>query len=366
MKFLTKRVFSLGLIVLIHVTFSIALIMAWTIIKRDWDFSVTSFSNEKFYVVGDPERFSVVALAIGALFKYLHFSHLTLYLLNTLLSAITVIVFFNMACVCLERKLSLYITAIFAFNPEFVFYNNFVLKENIIILTIVVVMYFFFKALATNSLGYKMLFCFLLLLVPLLRKPLVLIGLLPIVFLPKCTRKLILLSGIVAACGLLLYIVRLCWTSSVGDYGATKIVLKSMYGAPTAIKFSTVFSTPALLAEYLFRSFLYYIRPGWSAGMKLNSFLVPYTLLTVYLFMASLRYRHFLSPADRRAYLAIVMIIIGMSIVFIIYDPIERYRYSVYQFGFTLLVLNLRGYQERIRPCVDTAELQAGLECATA
>lgn len=354
------------MIILIHVAFSITLIMAWTIIKRGWDFSVTSFSNENFYITGGPDDFSIVAIVIGILFKYLHFNHLSFYLFNTLLSAVTVIVFFNMARVCLERKLSLYITAIFAFNPEFVFYNNFILKENIIILTIVVVMYFFFKALATNSLSYKVLFCLLLPLVPLLRKPLVLVGLLPIVFLPKCTRKLVLVSGIIATCGLLFYILRLCWTSNIGDYGATKIVLENIYGSPTAVPFSAVFGTPALLAEYLFRSFLYYIRPGWSAGMKLNSFLVPYTLLTVYLFMASLRYRHFLSPIDRRVYLAIVLIIIGVSLVIIIYDPIERYRYSVYQFGFTLFVLNLRGYQERIRPCVDTAELQAGIECATA
>jgi len=125
------------MIVLIHVAFSIALIMAWTIIKRNWDFSVTSFSNENFYRVGGPDHFSLAAVAIGAMFKYLHFNHLTFYLFNTFLSAVTVIVFFSMARTCLDRKLSLYITAIFAFNPEFVFYNNFVLKENALILIII-------------------------------------------------------------------------------------------------------------------------------------------------------------------------------------------------------------------------------------
>ena len=227
-------------------------------------------------------------------------------------------------------------------------------------------MYLFFKAMATNSLRYKILFILLLPLVPLLRKPLVLMGLLPIVFLPKCTKKLILISGIAVAGGLLFYILQLCWTADVGDYGATKIILKDIYGAPTIIKLCTIFLTPSLLVEYLFRSTLYYIRPGWSAGMKFNSFLVPYTLFTVYIFIASFRYRHFLSPIDRRVYLTIALIIIGVSIVFIVYDPIERYRYSVYQLGFTLIILNLRGYQKRIDsyPCPVTAKMQATVEHA--
>jgi hypothetical protein len=360
MKFLTKKVFSPGMIVLIHVAFSIALIMAWTVIKRGWDFSVTSFSNENFYRTGGPDHFSLAAVGIGVMFKYLHFNHLTFYLFNTFLSAMTVIMFFNMAHTCLDRKLSLYITAVFAFNPEFVFYNNFVLKENIIILAIVVIMYLFFKALATNSLGYKILFCLLLPLVPVLRKPLVLMVLLPIVFLPKCTKKLILISGIAATSCVIIYLLQLCWTVDIGNYGATKTILKDIYGAPTTIKLCTIFLTPSLLAEYLFRSTLYYIRPGWSAGMKFNSFLVPYTLIAVYIFIASLRYRHFLSPTYSRVYLTIFLIIIGTSLVLIIYDPIERYRYSVYQFGFTLLILNLRGYQEYINSYLHpaTTEMQ--------
>jgi len=346
MKFLTKKVLSPGMIVLTHIAFSIALIMAWTVVKRGWDFSVTSFSNENFYMAGGPDHFSLAAVAIGAMFKYLHFNHLAFYLFNTFISAVTVIVFFNMARTCLDRKLSLYITAIFALNPEFVFFNNFVLKENIIILAIVVVMYLFFKALATDSLRYKILFCLLLPLILLLRKPLVLMGILPIVFLPKCTRKLILISGIAVASYVLIYLLRLCWTSNLGDYGVTKIIIEDMYGAPAIVKFYKIFGTPTLLVEYLFRSTLYYIRPGWSAGAKFNSFLVPYTLIAVYIFIASLRYRHFLSHIYRNAYLTIALIIIGTSLILIVYDPIERYRYSIYQFGFTLLILNLRGYQE--------------------
>jgi hypothetical protein len=354
------------MIVLTHIAFSIALIMAWTVIKRGWDFSVTSFSNENFYTAGGPDHFSLAAVAIGAMFKYLHFNHLAFYLFNTFISAVTVIVFFKMARMCLDRKLSLYITAVFALNPEFVFFNNFVLKENIIILAIVIVMCLFFKALAMDSLRYKIFFCLLLPLVPLLRKPLVLMLILPIVFLPKCTKKLILVSGIAATSCVLIYLLQLCWTADIGNYGATKSILKNIYGAPTTVKLCTIILTPSLLVEYFFRSTLYYIRPGWSAGVKFNSFLVPYTLIAVYIFIASLRYRHFLSPIYRNVYLTIALIIIGTSLILIIYDPIERYRYSIYQFGFTLLILNLRGYQEHHKSnlCPRPAEMRS-LEPAT-
>jgi hypothetical protein len=121
MKFLTKKVFSLGTIILLHVTFSVALIMSCTIIKRGWDFSVTSFGNESFYIAGGPARFDMAAVVIGALFEHLNFSHLTFYLFNVLLSSLTVFIFFNLARTCLTRKLSLYLTAIFAFNPELAF-----------------------------------------------------------------------------------------------------------------------------------------------------------------------------------------------------------------------------------------------------
>ena len=87
---------------------------------------------------------------------------MTFYLFNVIVSATTVIVFFYLAMICLDRKLTLYVTAIFAFNPEFAFYNNFVLKENLLILILVVAMYCFFKALETNNFIYKILFLFLL------------------------------------------------------------------------------------------------------------------------------------------------------------------------------------------------------------
>jgi len=158
-----------------------------------------------------------------------------------------------------------------------------------------------------------------------------------------------------------------CWASHLGNYGATRIILEKMYGVPTLVTFGEILSSPSLFAYYYLRSFLYYIRPGWSAGMKFNSFLVPYTLIVVYIFIASLRYRHFLSPIYRKVYLTIALIIIGTSLLIIIYDPIERYRYSVYQFGFTLLILNLRGYQEHINSylCPATAEMQAAAEHVT-
>lgn len=355
MKFLTKKVFALGTIILLHVAFSVALIMAWTIIKRGWDFSMTSFGDESFYIAGGPGRFNIAAIVIGALFKYLHFNHLAFYLFNILLSTTTVVVFFNLARTCLTRKLSLYVTAIFAFNPEFVFYNNFVVKENMLILVIVVAMYFFFKALATNLLGYKILFCLFLPLITLIREPLVLMGFLSLALLTKSRRRLVILAGSAAAFGLL-YLMReqsielfkAHWTSHLGNYGITKFLLKDIYGVPTVITFCTLFSSPALLAEYLFRSFLFYIRPGWSAGIKFNTFLVPYTLFVVYVFIASFPYRKYLASTYRTAYLLIALTVILISLVLIIYNPVERYRYSVYQLGFSLLILNLRGYQEHI------------------
>jgi len=376
MKFLTKRVFSLGTIIWLHVSFSVALIMVWTIVKRGWDFSVTSFSSESFYVSGGGAgRFDAAAAVISAMFKYLDFNHLTFYLLNILISVTTVIVFYHLARTCLDRKLCLYATAVFAFNPELAFYNNFVLKENALTLIIVVAMYLFFKALATDWSGYKVLFCLLLPLIALIREPLILMGFLPLALLPKTTRRLILLSGMAAAF-VLLYLTRqqcteLCksyWVSHIGSYGATKAIFEDIYGYPTTVTFGTLFSSPALLAEYLLRSFLYYVRPGWSAGVKLNSFLIPYTLFVVYVFVASFPYRKFLAPAYRTAYSFIVSVVIMVSLLIIIYDPIERYRYSVYQMGFTLLVLNFRGYQERVchAPCTAAVGSQATVECATA
>jgi hypothetical protein len=375
MKFLTKKVFSLGTIIWLHVSFSVALIMAWTIVKRGWDFSVTSFSNERFYVAGGPGTFNAAAVAIGAMFRYLHFNHLTFYLFNVLVSAATVIVFFHLARTCLDRKLALYVTAIFAFNPELAFYNNFVLKENLLILVIVAAMYCFFKALATNGPLYKILFFLLLPLIALMREPLILMGFLVLALLPKTTRRLTLLSGMAAALALV-YVTRaqcmeLCksyWESHIGFYGVTTVIFEDIYGYPTGVTFGTLFSSPALLAEYLLRSFLYYVRPGWSAGVKLNSFLVPYTLFVVYVFVASFPYRKFLTPAYRTAYAFIASVVIMTSLLIIIYDPVERYRYSVYQLGFTLMVLNFRGYQERVgpAPCAASAGSHARVECATA
>ncbi|MGD2095006.1 MAG: glycosyltransferase family 39 protein [Phycisphaerales bacterium] len=353
MKFLTKKVFSLGTIIGLHVNFSVVLIMAWTIIKRGWDFSVTSFSNESFYMAGGRGRFNIAAVVIGALFKYLHFNHLTFYLFNILLSSFTIFVFFNLARTCLNRRHSLYLTAIFAFNPEFTFYNNFVLKENMLIMVIIIAMYFFFKALTTDLLTYKVVFCLLLPLIFLVREPLVLMSFLPLALLPKSQRKLVVLSGIAIACVLLYMSREQCvemlknyMSSHLGNYGITKALLENIYGVPTLITFGELFSSPALFAGYFLRSFLRYIRPGWSQGVKLNLFLIPYTLFVVYVFIASLPYRKFLTSTYRTAYFLIALIIILVSLVIIIYDPVVRYRYSVYQLGFVLLVLNLRGYQE--------------------
>jgi hypothetical protein len=77
---------------------------------------------------------------------------------------------------------------------------------------------------------------------------------------------------------------------------------------------------------------------------------VPYTLFVVYVFAASFPYRKYLASAYRTAYFFIGMAIILASLIIIIYDPVERYRYSVYQLGFTLLILNLKGYQEYHSP----------------
>jgi len=356
MKFLPKKVFSLGTIVWLHVSFSVALILAWTIIKRGWDFRVTSFPNEGFYMSGGPNVFNLAAVVIGAMFQYLHFNHLTFYLFNVLISSIAVICFFHLARTCLDRKFALYVTAIFAFNPELAFYNNFVLKENLLILVIVVAMYCFFKALATNELIYKILFLILLPLIGLLREPLVLMGLLPLAFFRKPTRRLVLFSGIAAAFGLLYLmreqagtLIRAYWASHTGYYGATKAISEDIYGVPTSVTFGEVFSSPALFTEYFFRSFLYYIRPGWNAGLKLNSALIPYTLFVIYVFIASFPFRKYLVSIYRTAYVLIALIVIALSVILILYDPIERYRYSVFQLAFTLLVLNLKGYQERLR-----------------
>ena len=329
--------------------------MSWTIIKRGFDFSVASFGDESFYIAGGPGRFNIAAVVIGTLFKHLYFNHLAFYLLNTLMSTATVVVFFYLARSCLSRKIALYVTAIFAFNPELVFYNNFVVKENMLILVIVVAMYFFFKAMSTNLLGYKILFCLFLPVIALIREPFALMGLLPLALLTKPTRKFVILAECATAFGLL-YVMReqaiesfkAHWSSHIGYYGATIAIFKDIYGTKTSVTFSTLFSTPALLVEYLFRSFLFYVRPGWSAGLKFNTFLVPYTLFVVYVFAASFRYRKYLTSTYRTAYSFIAFTIILISLVLIIYNPVERYRYTVYQLGFTLLILNLSGYQEHI------------------
>ncbi len=348
MKFLSKKVFSLGTIIFIHVTFSIALIMSWTIIKRGFDFSVASFGDESFYIAGGPGRFNIAAIVIGALFKHLYFNHLTFYLLNTLLSTATVIVFFYLARSCLSRKIALYITAIFAFNPELVFYNNFVVKENMLILLIIVAMYFFFKALSTNLLGYKIIFCLFLPVIALIREPFALMGLLPLVFLKKSTRRLVVISAFMAAFGLMFPIYEKFYYAHIGNYGATIAIFEDIYGLRTSVTFGELFNSPGLLAEYLFRSFLFYVRPGWSAGLKFNTFLVPYTLFVVFVFATSFRYRKYLTSTHRTAYSFIAFTIILISLALIIYNPVERYRYSVYQLGFSLLVLNLSGYHEYI------------------
>jgi hypothetical protein len=353
MKFLTKRVFSIGTIILLHISFSLALIMAWTIVKRGWDFSVTSFSNEHFYMAGGPDEFNMAAVVTGALFRHLHFTHLTFYMVNVVMSSLTVFAFFHLARTCLTRKLALYITAIFAFNPEVAFYNNFVLKENMVLLVLVVAMYFFFKALTTDGPAFKILFCLVLPLLALLREPLALMGLLVIALLPKRAVPWAAVAALVLA-----YFVRIpCrefvqgyWFSHLGHYGITRLLLTDIYGAPTVITFGELFSTPWLFAEYFLRSLLFYIRPGWSAGVKFNTFLVPYTLFVVYVFVMSFPYRKYLPPAHLSAYLLIAVVVIVLSLIYIIYDPVERYRYSVYQLGFSLVVLNFYGYQ-RHRSC---------------
>jgi len=367
MKFLTRKVFSLGTIIVLHMTFSVALIMVWTIVKRGWDFSITSFGDESFYVAGGPTRFNIAAIAIGALFKYLHFDYLTFYLLNVLLSSLTVFVFFHLARTCLRRKLSLYLTAIFAFNPELAFYNNFVVKENLLILVIIAAMYFFFKALATNSLHYKILFCLFLPVIALIREPLALMVILPLAFLTKSVRKFVAVFGVAAVVGLLYPVCQRYWSAHIGYYGATIAIFEDIYGVRTSVTFGELFTSPALLAEYLLRSFLFYVRPGWSAGVKLNTFLVPYTLFVVYVFVASFPYRKYLPSAYRTAYVAIAVTIILISIMLIIYNPVERYRYTVYQFGFMLLILNFRGYQEHFlrRPRTMTAECVPIMEHVT-
>jgi 4-amino-4-deoxy-L-arabinose transferase-like glycosyltransferase len=354
------------------VSFSVELIMAWTIVKRGWDFSVTAFPNERFYMHGGPGVFNLAAVVIGALFKYLHFNHLTFYLFNVLMSVVTVIVFFHLARTCLNRKLALYVTAIFAFNPELALYNNFVLKENLLILAIVTAMYCFFKALDTNGLIYKIQFLLLVLLVALIREPLVFMGLLSLAFVGKSTRRGIILTAsfvlLPIMYGPCAALARSYWFSHLGNYGATKAIFEDIYGVPTSVTFGEVFSSPALFAEYFSRSLLYYLRPGWSTGLKFNSFLVPYTLFVVYVFVASFPYRKHLTSTYRTAYLLITFTVILISLILIIYDPSERYRYSVYQLGFTLLVLNFRGYQECMGqvPCAASVPPQAMVECATA
>ena len=124
--------------------------LLWTYIKRGGDFSVMLCPDEKMYIAGDTAWLGWMSLFISALFRYLHFNHLAFYLFNTFLSTISVIIFYNISRIHLEKQLSLLATAVFAFNPVVFYHNNFVLKETILMLMIVSAMYSFFKAQETN------------------------------------------------------------------------------------------------------------------------------------------------------------------------------------------------------------------------
>lgn len=325
----------------------------WTFLKRDGDFSVMFCPNEKAFVAGNVPRLGWTAIVTGALFKYLHFNHLAFYLFNTFLSAVSVVIFHSLARTCLDKKLSLYVTAIFAFNPAVFYYNNFVLKETILMLIIVSVMYLFLKALETNLLRYKIM---LLLLLPLLltREPFCLMFLLLFAFLPaRKARFMILLPAIALFIALMCYSLFFDWDlvdkylcSHLGNYGATKIVLRHIYGKPTVITFAELFNSPVLFAKYLLISAFYYMKPGMNDGIKLNCILIPHTLFVYVIFIKSFMYRRFLDSRYRIAYSYIGMIILLVSLILIVYDPIERYRYCVFHLVFTLLVLNFKGWQK--------------------
>ena len=365
MRFLSKKVFSLSTITVMHIIASLAVLFMWTTLKRGGDFSVTSFPDESFYISGGPGEFNLLGTFIGILFKYLHFNHLDFYLFNILLSTTAVVVFFKTVRTFLNRKLSLYLTAIFAFNPEMLYYNNFVLKESILTLVIVVAMYLFLKAWATNLLHHKILFYLFLPLLPLIREPLVLMMILPLAFLPKSTR-LITYSLIITIAICLSQVVPDEYISKInpfalhkfaGSVGLTHRILTSTLGTETLITFEELISTPLSLLEYLLRSTLYFIRPGWDNGILLNSVLVPYSLFVFYIFLASFQYRKWLNKNDRRAYFFIALSLILLSVFLIMCIPSVRYRYNVFLLAFMLIILNFKGYGIHVSHKINSKKL---------
>lgn len=326
--------------------------LLWTYIKRGGDFSVMFCPDEKMYITGDTAWLGWMSLFISALFRYLHFNHLAFYLFNTFLSTISVIIFYNISRIHLEKQLSLLATAVFAFNPVVFYHNNFVLKETILMLMIVSAMYSFFKAQETNLLQYKIM---LLLLLPLLltREPFCFMFLLLLAFLSKQKIKMIILP-----LAIILFFYMICYTnnpcfnfinsyfhSHLGNYGATKIILQHIYGQPTTITFSELFTTPALFAKYICLSIWYYIRPGMYDGVRFNCVLIPYDLFFYFMLLKSFRFRKFLRSRDKISYFYIGMVILLISLLFIIYDPHERYRDSITPLLTVLLVLNFKGWQ---------------------
>jgi len=212
-RFLTKKTPSINTIVVLHVVFSIGFMLMWTFLKRGGDFSVMFCPNEKGFVAGNVSRLGWTA------------NHLAFYLFNTFLSTISVVIFHSLARTCLDKKLSLYATAIFAFNPAVFYYNNFVLKETILMLIIVSVMYLFLKALKTNLLRYKIM---LLLLLPLLltREPFCFMFLLLFAFLPKQKMKImILLPAVVLLFSVICYANCQDWNFISISYMANQLLL---------------------------------------------------------------------------------------------------------------------------------------------
>ena len=351
-RFLTKKTPSINTIVVLHVVFSIGFMLMWTFLKRGGDFSVMFCPNEKGFVAGNVSRLGWTALVTGVLFKYLHFNHLAFYLFNTFLSTISVVIFHSLARTCLDKKLSLYATAIFAFNPAVFYYNNFVLKETILMLIIVSVMYLFLKAIETNLLWHKIV---LLLLLPLLltREPFCFMFLLLFAFLPKRKMKImILLPAVVLLFSVICYANCQDWNfisiylhSHLGNYGATKIILRHIYGKPTVITYAELLTTPVLFAKYILLSVYYFFKPGLNDGIKLNCVLIPYDLFFYFILIASFKFRKLLCQRDKIAYSYIGIIFLLVSLVFLIYDPLERYRDSITPLLTMLLVLNFKGWQ---------------------
>jgi hypothetical protein len=151
--------------------------------------------------------------------------------------------------------------------------------------------------------------------------------------------------------------------SHLGNYGATKIILERIYGEPTAITFSELFTTPALFAKYICLSVWYYIKPGMYDGVKFNCVLIPYDLFFYFLLLKSLRFRKSLESRDKISYFYIGMVFLLISLLFIIYDPHERYRDSVTPLLTVLLVLNFKGWQNMnsLQNASDCIEITANL-----